>query len=327
MRFQPRRIPCGICYTMGQKPVTIMLSIAYATDENYVKITAVSMASLLAHNPGAKVTVLTKDVAPASRAFLRALCERLGGTFAEIDVSAELARLESCGANGYLSYATYARLFIPDLMSDARVIYLDSDTLVVGDLAPLSTLDMGGKPLALAYDCQRVEYKDMIGLPRTAPYYNAGVMLIDRTRLARRQRDRAHARGRQGRARALALRGPGPHRPHRRARRRRRPAAARLQLPPTLRDVPLAARRPEGHGDSTVRMVFGRSLRRRAPASGRLPFRGPHARPPLASRIEASRPRAVPAVRRIGRRPRSRRADTAAHGRIPNPVPRLEDPP
>lgn len=167
---------CRICYTI----VMTMLSIVYATDENYVKITAVSMASLLAHNPGAKITVLTKGVAPASRAFLRALCERLGGTFAEIDVSAELARLESCGANGYLSYAAYARLFIPDLMSDARVVYLDSDTLVVGDLTPLTTLDMGGKPLALAYDCQRIEYKDMIGLPRTKPYYNTGVMLIDR---------------------------------------------------------------------------------------------------------------------------------------------------
>lgn len=156
------------------------LSIVYSTDENYVKLTAVSMASLLAHNPGARVTVLTNGVRPASCAFLRVLCERLGGTFAALDVADALKRLEAQGANGYVSYSTYARLFIPRLLPDAaRVVYLDSDTLVNGDLSPLLNLDLGGKPLALAYDCLRVEYRKMIGLPLTAPYHNAGVMVLD----------------------------------------------------------------------------------------------------------------------------------------------------
>ncbi len=159
------------------------LSVVYSTDENYVKLTSVSMASLLTHNPGARVTVLLNGVRPSSCAGLRTLCERLGGTFAALDVSVELGRLESQGANGYVSYSAYARLFIPRLMPGAtRVVYLDSDTLVNGDLSPLLDMDLGGgerEPLALAHDCLRVEYRKMIGLPPTAPYYNTGVMVLD----------------------------------------------------------------------------------------------------------------------------------------------------
>ncbi len=156
------------------------LSVVYSTDENYVKLTAVSMASLLAHNPGARVTVLANGVQPASLAFLNALCERLGGAFAALDVASELGRLEARGANGYVSYSAYARLFIPQLMpEEGRVVYLDSDTLVNGSLSPLLGMDLKGKPLALAYDCLRVEYRKMIGIPLSSPYYNTGVMVLD----------------------------------------------------------------------------------------------------------------------------------------------------
>ncbi len=158
----------------------VPLIFAYSTDENYVKLTAVSMASLLTHNPGARVVVLVNDVSATSLQFLKTLCERLGGSFSAVDVAIELGRLESAGASGYVSYSTYARLFIPQLMPDVkRVVYLDSDTLVNGDLSPLFGQDLDGKPLALAYDCLRVEYKKMIGLPLTTPYYNAGVMVLD----------------------------------------------------------------------------------------------------------------------------------------------------
>ncbi len=177
---------CASCSAPEQRPAVRAHGegspriFVYSTDENYVKLTAVSMVSLLTHNPGARVVVLVKDVSTNSLQFLNALCERFGGSFSAIDVATELGRLESAGANGYVSYSAYARLFIPQLMPDAkRVVYLDADTLVNGDLSPLFDLDLAGKPLALAYDCLRVEYKKMIGLTPTAPYYNTGVMVLD----------------------------------------------------------------------------------------------------------------------------------------------------
>jgi len=159
----------------------------YSTDERFVKITAVSIVSLLAHNPGARIIVLLNGVGEGSIAFLRVVCEKAGGIFEGVDVRERLIDLERRGANGYVSYSTYARLFIPQLIDDSRALYIDGDTLVAGNLSALATFDMGGMPCALAYDCQRVEYRKMIGIPVDAPYYNAGVMLIDCVEWRRRE--------------------------------------------------------------------------------------------------------------------------------------------
>ena len=36
--------------------------VVYATDENYVKLTAVSIYSLLLHNPNAEIAILADDI-------------------------------------------------------------------------------------------------------------------------------------------------------------------------------------------------------------------------------------------------------------------------
>lgn len=155
------------------------MTVVYSTDENYVKLTAVSMASLLKHNANVKVVVLTNAVKLESVAFLQALCHRMGGAFEAIDVAARLQKLKESKANGYTSYSAYARIFIPQLVNDKRVVYIDCDTLVVGDITDLFSMDLQGRPFATGYDCQRVEYKKMIGVPSAAPYYNSGVLVVD----------------------------------------------------------------------------------------------------------------------------------------------------
>lgn len=156
-----------------------MMTVVYSTDENYVTLTAVSMASLLKNNLGIHVVVLVNSVKAKSIAFLKSLCERLGGTFEAMDVADRLQKLKEGKVNGYVSYSAYARLFIPYLIAAPRVVYIDCDTLVVGDLSPLGQFDLAGKSFAIGYDCQRVEYKKMIDLDVSAPYFNSGVMVID----------------------------------------------------------------------------------------------------------------------------------------------------
>jgi len=155
------------------------MTVAYSTDENYVKLTAVSMASLLKNNANVKVVVLVNGVKPESIAFLGVLCERLGGAFEAIDVSDRLRQLREKTDKGYTSYSIYARFYIPEFLKSGRCLYLDSDTLVVGSLAPLFEHDMGGKPFAIGYECQRVEYKRLVGIDSALPYFNSGVMLVD----------------------------------------------------------------------------------------------------------------------------------------------------
>lgn len=154
---------------------------AYSTDENYVKLTAVSICSLLKHNPGATVVVLANNVKTESAALLRQLVTGRGGRFEITDVAETLKDIIALGAASYVSFSAYARLFIPHLLKDRfdRVVYIDGDTLIADSLNELSSLDLEGKPFAIGYDCIYNSYKKLIGLPYDAPYFNSGVLVMD----------------------------------------------------------------------------------------------------------------------------------------------------
>ena len=161
----------------------------YSTDENYVKLTAVSMCSLLKHNPGAAVVILSSGVTATSAAFLTRLAADRGSTAELIDVKTRLESIKAMGANGYVSFSAYSRLFIPTLLANRfdRAIYLDGDTLIVDSLEELADLDLQGRPFAIGYDCIFNGYKKLIGLTPEAPYFNSGVLVMDLTEWTRRR--------------------------------------------------------------------------------------------------------------------------------------------
>lgn len=63
---------------------------SYATDEAYIGLTSISIASLLTHNQGATIILLADHVKAESLDKLRAMVQRLRGTLQVINVSAEL---------------------------------------------------------------------------------------------------------------------------------------------------------------------------------------------------------------------------------------------
>ena len=158
-----------------------MNSVVYACDDNYAPLTAISAVSMLAHNPGLRIILLGHDLRPESVELVRARVEKAGGAFLPLDATARIRKLEESGACGYVSYAVYARMFIADLLEEehGRVLYLDSDTLVAASVQGLFELPLGGRPVALGFDCAHWKYKKVINLPPEKPYYNSGVMLID----------------------------------------------------------------------------------------------------------------------------------------------------
>lgn len=156
------------------------MTVVYASDRNYARLTAISAVSLLKHNPGARIVLLGYNLEPEAKELVRSRVEMAGGAFEYRDLSAALEKLKEGGCNGYTSYAAYARIFIPDVIDDVkRVLYLDGDTLVNGSLQELIEIDMCGKPFALAVDCVPFAYKRVINQPLEAPYFNSGVMLMD----------------------------------------------------------------------------------------------------------------------------------------------------
>jgi lipopolysaccharide biosynthesis glycosyltransferase len=89
----------------------------------------------------------------------------------------------------YVSRMTYARLLIPRLFPDtvSRVLYLDVDLLVMGDLGQLWETDLDGAVVGAVSDrnldpalkAGALGAKDV---PEVRDYFNAGVLLIDLNR-------------------------------------------------------------------------------------------------------------------------------------------------
>lgn len=86
------------------------------------------------------------------------------------------------------SLFTYARFLFPEIFPDlGKVLYIDVDTLVLGDIGELYSWPLEGNLVgaALGRGTERVDhcwgvlnYKEL-GIPPETPYFNAGVLLMD----------------------------------------------------------------------------------------------------------------------------------------------------
>jgi lipopolysaccharide biosynthesis glycosyltransferase len=97
---------------------------------------------------------------------------------------ADVAHLPALDRFGHV---VWLRFLLPDLLPDAdRALYLDADTLVVDDLAPLAAHDLQGAPFGavpnVAPDDERRRLTTL-GVPADGAALNSGVLLLDLDRL------------------------------------------------------------------------------------------------------------------------------------------------
>jgi len=93
--------------------------------------------------------------------------------------------------------AQILRIFAPDLLPNSidRYVYVDSDIVLNGDLARLFDVHLAGNTIGAVQDFKighmasflGVAFHDEAGIPAEAPYFNSGVMLVDRAQWDREQ--------------------------------------------------------------------------------------------------------------------------------------------
>jgi lipopolysaccharide biosynthesis glycosyltransferase len=168
------------------------MDIAFAFDEAYADPAQVAIESVLdchRHRDDLTLWLLTTE---------RVAKQRTAALERQVDGRARLRLLStgdefralplSCRPTlHYITAATYLRLLLPELVPAGldRMLYLDSDVLVVGDLAPLWKVDLGDAPFAAVRDAFTQALGDRDGIPgagtghdAAAPYFNAGVLLM-----------------------------------------------------------------------------------------------------------------------------------------------------
>ena len=131
------------------------------------------------------------DVAPASTN-----CPRRCASASQL-MTLDFSRYDaSLAGKGRFSRAVFRRLFLDEILPAhfERIVTVDSDMLIVRPgLKRLETFELGDKPLAAAYDmiflmdfkgdalARRFQRsRRALGLAIDTPYFNAGLMVIDR---------------------------------------------------------------------------------------------------------------------------------------------------
>lgn len=170
-----------------------MYNIVYACNDAYAKLAGISLISLLKNNSAHdfRVFVMDDKIAPENREKLVSIKDRFSNLsdliFVECDSLISDIKNYMHGYENSVDteieagYTIYARLFFEQFIpSDVdRILYIDCDTLVNGDISPLFSFDMDGKAIAMSFDCTNDKYRKYLKLPEGFQYFNSGVLIIN----------------------------------------------------------------------------------------------------------------------------------------------------
>lgn len=164
------------------------ISLVFASDNNYAQHVAVACASVLKntkHPEQVHFYILNDDISSEN-------CSRIEKTVADlqgqITFFAVDSKLISGFTSGHISKAAYLRLAAADVLPTElqKVIYFDTDLVVLDDVAELWNYPLLGRPVGAVCDFGIMKSKRMrtqkfqtLGLDEEKPYFNSGVLVID----------------------------------------------------------------------------------------------------------------------------------------------------
>ena len=158
--------------------------IVTSCDNGFAQHTSVMLASLFSHHPNHRFQVFV--LAPMQFSSEN-VSKILGSATDKSSINVVQAPDDALGElkiDGHITSVTYFRLRIEQLLPAKvkRVLYLDSDIIIRGDISELLDIDLLGFPFGAVPDVLQDKDKRIrakIGLNPTARYFNAGVLVID----------------------------------------------------------------------------------------------------------------------------------------------------
>ena len=143
-------------------------AVVFAGDYAYIRQIETAMKSICRHNSHLKIYVLNKDIPQEWFSRLRMYIQEMGGDLIDCKLIGQQFQMNWSNKLPHINHMTFARYYIPDFVTEDKVLYLDSDLLVTDDLTDLFELDLGENYLAATRSC----FGAGIG-------FNAGVLLIN----------------------------------------------------------------------------------------------------------------------------------------------------
>jgi len=157
-------------------PVVEGVPIVYCFDHDFAKIAAVSTLSLVRTAttfPNIFWVVPSYSFEEVSKVAKEVAAYMVGLTVIKV----ENVVFDGWKSDSYYTNAMYLRFLIPYLFDEDRALYIDCDTIVLGDLQEIATIDMEGQLIGGVID--RGGYTSSMKLPKDEPYINSGMMIMD----------------------------------------------------------------------------------------------------------------------------------------------------
>ncbi|MBE5883078.1 MAG: hypothetical protein E7291_01450 [Lachnospiraceae bacterium] len=166
-----------------------VIPIFYACDNNFVKYTVVSMKSMMCNaseDYRYKIHILNIDIDEE----LQRQIKEMENEHFQISFENVMSYLESVSdrlpIRDYYSKTTYYRMFIAEMFPEYdKVIYIDSDTIVLGDVSELYHQEIGDHYVAAANEQVMIQediygqyVEKVLGIDRHQ-YFNAGLLVIN----------------------------------------------------------------------------------------------------------------------------------------------------
>lgn len=173
-----------------------VIPVVFAADNNYVPMVTTTICSLLENASRDwfyDIVVLEKDFSSSNKSIIKEFISQY--EFASIrfvNVAGMIKAYDLTTNNEHISVETYYRFLIQKVLPDyEKVIYLDSDLIIKGDISQLYAIDLGRNLLGAARDIDylgnlnmndgaRMKYtKEILGLKDPYGYFQAGVLLLN----------------------------------------------------------------------------------------------------------------------------------------------------
>lgn len=167
-----------------------VIPIFFAVDDGYIPFLAVALQSLIENsskNYYYSIKILYTNIEEENKQKIsKYKKENVNIEFVDLNYYIKKVK-DKLYTRDYYTKTTYFRLFIPNLYPQYdKAIYLDSDIVVLGDIAELYNVNMGNNLIAAAPDdviqTTKVfqEYAEkVVGVADYRNYFNAGILLMN----------------------------------------------------------------------------------------------------------------------------------------------------
>jgi len=156
------------------------IDLAIAFDQNYIAPFYALITSIFENNRGNKLTIhaIVSGLSEENKSNISnyAIKNSSEINFYTIDEQTVSQYVLTSTWTSAVYYRLYFPLMVPDSVN--RLLYLDTDTIVVNNLAPLYATDLELYPVGAIYDTW-VKTAPHLGITEEGQYFNSGVLLID----------------------------------------------------------------------------------------------------------------------------------------------------